>query len=198
MKKVLCLFLIAIVFINPFSNVAFAIDIETSTKTNITKDLANRIATLAKDETINVAIWIEDIEAKEIEKKTLKRIETNEKSFSLFTEKQQARIYKDTEIKVTVEEYKNKNSNIKMAMCWNKKISFVGGNTTMEIPHENYRLEVYYGTNTSGTPVEFSNTPYTNTELLQFSVIQPGTYTVVVKDVSPTVSTGHTVSIAWY
>lgn len=97
-------------------------------------------------------------------------------------------------------------SYIRMAMCWDKNIYLGDGpqydtednDGILEMPHKNFRLDVYYGTNTSGTPVASSNNPYSTCELLQFAVTQSGTYTVVITDLSPEIDTTHNVAISWY
>ncbi len=89
-------------------------------------------------------------------------------------------------------------SYIKMAMCWGKTCNETSDYVATEVPHANLRLDVYYGTNTTGTPVASSNTMYTNTELLQFAVTQSGTYTVVVTRVDSGTKLIHNVAISWY
>lgn len=89
-----------------------------------------------------------------------------------------------------------------MAMCWDKNMDIgegTGQNLQLtEFPINNYKLEVFYGTDTTGEPIATLNTQYTNTELLQFNVTQGGTYTIVVTDLSPELTGGHQVAIAWY
>lgn len=92
---------------------------------------------------------------------------------------------------------------LRLGMTWIKKNSVSGSqhenSTATDAPLADYELEIYYGTNTSGTACAFSDAPCTNLEVLQFTPTQYGTYTVKVTLNNPAdIDTFQYLSFAWY
>ena len=92
---------------------------------------------------------------------------------------------------------------LRLGMTWIKKNSVSGSqhenSTATDAPLADYKLEIYYGTNTSGTARAFSDAPCTNLEILQFTPTQYGTYTVKVTLNNPAdINTYQYLSFAWY